>query len=491
MKKLIVVVAAIVAGCSAQKPAPESAALPGGNVVLATFTVDVDMAAGTFVVRTTPNPSAAPAGSAALVNLNADVTVANSGFSWWDSNDPLNACTNGSSPATWGAAVTVKNNLTGTVLSGVYAEITTFHGASGTESCSNPTSPPTGLSTTYGLWSYGTIQPGATTSAQKWIFKYTTATNFSFSGRIIGVRANPANVEGGIQRRVVWSETRLNVIGDNGTTVVVATPPTGIDFVDSTTGAFLHSVATTTGVSAIAVATNRIWWGSPASGTSFVVGWMDSDGGNPSSATVTPPGVTLGSFGFVHTIIPDPTSPTLKAWIIFTDNDALTYVWSYTIGTGLGTVTSINGTSRSAALASNGYIYVPMYSQDVIQPLSISTDPAGKSASISSSGALKCPTPYSIFPSGSVLYMACKSSGFVASMTNAGQFQNLGTITQPTGIVRLASGEVWAGSESTLQRVGAINYSASLGDGSVYPVTPANGYLWVTKAGYLWQIKTQ
>ena len=485
MKKLIVVVAAIVAACSAQKPAPESAALPGGNVVLATFTVDVDMAAGTFVVRTTPNPSAAPAGSAALVNLNADVTVSSSG-TWINAATPV--CKTGPSSPTWGAAVTVKNNLTGTVLSGVYAEITDFVGGTGNESCSNRTNPPTGLNTTYGLWAYGTIQPGATTSAQNWIFKYSSGTNFTFHGRIIGVRANPANVQGGNQRVVVWSNLRLNVIGDNGTTVVVATPPTGIDFVDSTTGAFLHSVATTTGVSAIAVATNRIWWGSPASGTSFVVGWMDSDGGNPSSATVTPPGVTLGS-GFVHTIIPDSTSPTSKAWIIFTDNDTLTFVWSYTIGTGLGTVTSITGTSRSAALA-NGKIYVPMFSTNVIQPLSISTDPAGKSASIDSTTG--CPTPYSIFPSGSLLYIACKNSGFVASMTDAGGFSNLGPILSPTGIVRLASGEVWAGSGEALERVEAINYSATIpGGGVVYPVTLANGYLWVTEAGYLWQIKTQ
>ncbi len=330
MRKLLVIAALLAAACGSQRAAPEST-LPAGHVVLATFTVDVDLAAGTFVVRTTPRAPGIPARSGSLVNLDADVTVANSIGPWIGTPTP--ACTSGSSPTTWGAGVTVKNNLPGTYLSGVYAEITTFPpGMTGRESCSNATAP-TGLDATYGLWSYGTIAPGATSSAASWIFKFVSASTFSFSGRIVGVKADPANVGGDVQRLV--ASDKLNVIGDSGTSVVVAGRPSGIDFVNSTSGLYEQNVATSAAATAIAVAPTRIWWGSAASSESFVLGWMDLAGSIHASEIITPSGSAIGS-GFVHTLVPDATSPDTKVWIVYYNNVSSTLIWSYDIDSGLG-----------------------------------------------------------------------------------------------------------------------------------------------------------
>lgn len=484
MKRLIVAAAVALVGCSGSRPAADAA--PKGGVVLATFTVDVDLTAGTFVVRTTPDSSGAPAGMAALVNLNADVTVANSGSPWINTESP--ACTSGSSPTTWGAAVTVTNNLPGTFLSGVYAEITDFGGGVGAESCSSAPAP-TGLDPTKGgLWSYGAIHPGATTAPRNWIFKFLNATQFTFRGRIMGVKVDLVNFDGGSPRFV---STYLHALGDNGTTVVVAHDPDGIDFVDSTTGAFQQTVATPARANAVGVAPNRIWWGTGVSTGSVRVGWMDSDGANASSATMAPAGVPFTTGG-ITAIVPDPTFPDTKVWVLYRDGSADSYVWSYTIGTGPGTPIALGGLGYSAAIGSDGRLYVPL-SSNVVRPLSLSTDPATQDPPVDSSAM--CLWPFFItLGADSKLYIGCRSGySRVVSMTNAGEFTNLGTVSHPAGIAASASGEVWVAALTGIRRMAESPYDAVIGTSGSWTdaVMFANGYLWATMDGLLWRVTTQ
>ncbi len=492
MKRLIVVAALVTAACAGHG-SPE-VPLPEGRVVLGTFTADVDLAAGTFEIRTNPaaGKSSGTAGSAALANLDASVTVANVGLAWIDAATP--ACISAGSPRTWGAVVTVKNNLSATTLSGVYAEITSFVGGTGLESCSNATVP-TGLDGQYGLWSYGSIAPGATSSQSNWIFKYATASKFSFSGRIVGVKVDPANVASGTQRAVTSFWNAYNALADNGTTVLVAGDTSGIDFVDSSTGLFQQTVATAGLVDAIAVAPNRIWYSTRVGNTSYRVGWMNRDGGAAGSAIVS---VAINA-GWIFTITPDPTFPDTKAWFVYENRSSLTYIQSYTIGTGPGTATTTGALSYGAALGSDNRLYVST-SDKYIHVFSLGADPATEVGSGWYTG-IDCGSgvPQAVAKGlDSTLYVGF-GSGAVCSVTTAGIFALKGSAAASVNSVNAtASSEVWAAAGTTgIKRVDTSGPGYAVGipgqetAGGSVTVLLANGYLWTTTGGKLWRVTLQ
>jgi hypothetical protein len=498
MRNPIVVLAVILAACSASRPAEPPPT--DGRVVLETFTADVDLEAGTIDIRQIPETSETSGQLAKLVNLDASVTVARSGSAWINTSD--NPCTNGDPGSTWGANVTVKNNLVGTSLSGVYAEITTAPPAmTGRESCSNPIFVPTGLSTTYGLWSYGLISPGETKEASNWwIFKYTTAASrFSFSGRIIGVKVDPAAVSGGIPMPV--STSYVNSVADNGTTILVSDIQNlAIYFVNSTTG-LLQSTQTIAefGATAIAVAPNRIWYGSQAyysSEMGYRVGWMDLNGGNKGFGDVAGD-IALGRG--VVTIVPDPVTPDTKAWVFYNNDMDNSYVQSYSITGGAGTVTALGTYAPSAALGADNRLYATaMLTQEII-PIRLDTDPATVTPAISTADAA-CMGPNIVArgKDGKLYFSATDSfPAQVCSVSVTGTVASVGYLGVASsglaGIAVTAAGEAWGATSTGVERVGSWGHSldAPVPGGSGSAALIANGYLWATADGKLWRVTIQ
>ena len=209
MKKLLVV-ALVVAGCSSQTP--QEPPLPDGMVTLATFTADVDLAAGTIAIRAKPTEAGTRAGFGSLA-VDGDVDLTNDSV-WINSTTDHGCGTEAPFPATWGAEVRITSLLSNpTSLGGVYAEIYDIGGGTGNTSC-NMVAAPTGFIGTYGLWSYGTIRPGESATTP-WTFNYVSATSFTFYGRIVAAKVDTLT----LLPTVYPGE---QTIGDNGANIVYA-----------------------------------------------------------------------------------------------------------------------------------------------------------------------------------------------------------------------------------------------------------------------------
>ncbi len=188
MKRLLVVVAIVAAGCASEK-AVDTSPEPRG-LTLAYFTGVVDPAARTVTLRSEPTLAAQVIRAGPLVIPSpGEVTVTSSG-EWFDLTPTDRGC--GEIP-TWGAEVTVTSQLDPTWLSGVYAEITDMGGVTGDEAC-NPVPAPAGMSNDYGLWSYGALKPWAPDVTQTWIFNLTTTASFTFHGRIVAAKVDDLSV---------------------------------------------------------------------------------------------------------------------------------------------------------------------------------------------------------------------------------------------------------------------------------------------------------
>jgi hypothetical protein len=506
MRIAIVAVALALAACGSGKPVEP--VLAEDRVVLANFTADVDLDAGTVVIRTVPSVARSSSRSgdeAHLVSLDASVTVANAAGSVWVNG--ATACPDASAGPTWGSDVTVKNNLSGTYLSGVYAEITSFGGSLvALGSCSNSVAP-TGMSAANGgLWSYGLIAPGeskSTTSfpAAKWVFKYGTATKFSFSGRIVGVKVDPANMEGATQRSVSNGQVLPNVIAANPTTVYASTGTgNGIDLVNSTTGAFTRNVATGAKVTAIAVAPGRVWWGSEAqSSTTFLLGFMDLDGTSTGSVTMTT-GTVAPTAAVIDALIPDPVTPDTKVWIVYYDQvggNAQTWVRSYTIGGTFGTAVSTAGGAYHAARYANT-IYMPDY--------------ANTGYFMNTADIISDPPTTSLFYGGAFLFAIARGLDGNLYYNDGATVYRTTDFNSPTAvgvsainaywggdmysIAASATGEVWVtGSNARVARVDAgTSYVVTLPPTtqSANATALSNGFLWVTtNDGKLWRVTIQ
>ena len=416
MKSLLVIAALLAAGCSAAtKEAATENPLPPGYVTLSTFTADVDTVAGTFVIRSEPVAGARMPGMSQLVIVDpTEVTVANNGASWF--NDPTEkGC--GSVP-TWGANVTVTNKIASpTSLAGVYAEITSFGGASGTESCNKVViaSTPAGMSNTYGLWSYGTLQPATGAASTNWTFNYTTATRFSFSGRIVGVKVDsyqslPSSVRtsGGITAFGSYM-----VYGSNGNG--------NLAYVSASTGALADEVATAPSSASIVStvagdATNdRVWFGSQQSAAAGYIGVVSKPGHVVYRATV--------DNAAPYSIVIDPTNSSM-AWY---RSVGLDYIRSATYDSGTDTV-AINPTftgtgsgSQAMAMGPGGNLYLSFFNDGIYEYTTNSSTGVATFVKNYPNG-VNCGGLGDMLwvASKSTLFVAANGSGFICAVTFTG-----------------------------------------------------------------------
>lgn len=400
MKRLILAGAMAVAACAgAPDPASTSAQLDGDRVVLATFTADVDPADGTFVIRSAPT-----AAGRALQVLDGDVTVANkvaAGNPFFNvAQGTGRACTNGYVGNVWGATVTITNKLTDTILGGVYAEITSANPVTALQSCSSATAP-SGLSATPGLWSYGQIAASGT-GEKGWVFKYTTATRFSFSGRVVGVKITKGDWSGSpaVQRPVNFYYYAFNGVVDAGTYMAVANEPAsapyGIDFVDKTTGEYVSTVGTPAKVTAMAVGADRIWFATARYSNQFHIGYVNKDG--TGSATYG----TIAQNYEITSMVAHPGNPSTKVWTLRYDGSGTSYIAPYESGASLGITTSFSAAAYTMALGADGNLYVANNGGSQIMKFMI----GDSAANLNNTGTGGCGnSPYVIVPgTGGKLY---------------------------------------------------------------------------------------
>jgi hypothetical protein len=522
MKRLIVVAAMAVAGCSATKhEAAAESPLPPGYVALATFTGEADLQAGTLTIQTTPVPAASVAGMKAITVLDADVTVANKVVS----GNPFSNVAQGagrlctvSPPFTgnvWGATVTITNRLTDTMLGGVYAEITSFNGATGQESCSSAAAPPD-LSATNGLWSYPQIVASGT-GEKDWVFKFASSSKFTFGGRIIGVKITKgdwtgASLSAATQRPVnnkstvtySWQDDPTTAIADAGTYIAVANNPGsgsfGIDFVNKTTGAYVSTVNTPAKVTSLAAGGTRLWFGTVGdTGSRFYVGYVNADG--TGSATSDQAGALVTSATHpVKAIVADPTDAT-KAWVLWFDGTADAYVARYTPGSGLGTETAIGGPAYSMLVGTDNRLYVAVSSGSTIDAYTLGTGTAVLDASY---GSDPCYSPWAIVQrrSGGDMYFTSTSENLAGQkrtcrITTGGAVTEVGSVTSsryPRNIAVNAAGRVWNatgdGNELfELDTRGTTNNITVTTGTNLTPLTlDSNGALWYADGSGLWKI---
>jgi len=318
MKRLLVWVAMMAVGCTAAKRQEEKP-LPPGYVELARFSAEVDPAAGTFVVRTTPTAAGQGLGlgQGALVFDSTVVDVANK--SPGDVHIPDGTALCPSDPdyvldggLTWSAIVTLTSKITDTtVLSGVYARITEVAGVgTGWGPCNNAPAPD-GMDSTYGLWSYGVLQPGDSHD-RLWRIKYTSHAGFIFRGVIVGSAVH----------NFAYTPAPGTLIADYGALGVVYASGNHVYYVDpdGTSRASADIVypptrpptdppqTPTVTVLVTDPVNQRVWWAT-ADG---LIGYLENDGADL--------GVSFDYAGeaSVDAIVVDPADPTL-AWFTATD----------------------------------------------------------------------------------------------------------------------------------------------------------------------------
>ena len=179
MKRMLAVAVILAAGCSAEKP-KQSPASPE-TVVLATFTGEVDVARGTFVVTTDPTIAGRAAGFSThlVVPEPGGVTVANSGLPWNKDRSPTGAC--GGVNVTGANVIVTQQYASPVFLGAVYASIDELVGT-GVNGC-NSDPVPNGVTAPYGNWSYGRISQGSPVT-KEWDFVTGTTARFIFKGKI-------------------------------------------------------------------------------------------------------------------------------------------------------------------------------------------------------------------------------------------------------------------------------------------------------------------
>jgi hypothetical protein len=343
MKRLLVVAAIAVAGCTPQQPAQKP--LPSGRVELARFAVDVDPAAGTFTIRIAPTAVSGGAQPNALVLDSTVVTVANKPSSYFYNNDVNYSLCNADSGwtgKTWGATVRVGSKITSpaaTVLSGVYAEVTDSSGVTAqTDSC-NMSLAPYDMDGSYGVWSYGTISPGATVEMD-WVFRYRTATPFTFTGRIVGAKVELFQTSPMPQ---VWmADYGVNGMVFASANFIYYVNPSGVLYATSVDVGEVASLATDT-------VNNRVWWGT----TGGLAGYLENDGAAKQTLK------TVGPYT-VNNIVVDPVNRA-RAWYTTYDTvSGLPVLNVVQVGSAgpIGTNRPLLGDAIALATGPANYIYV-------------------------------------------------------------------------------------------------------------------------------------
>jgi hypothetical protein len=339
-----------------------------------------------------------------------------------------------------------------------------------------------------------------------WVFKYVSATRFSFSGRIVGAKITKGDWVGTapVTQRPVLRDGWYGgpAIVDAGTHVVAANastgPSFGIDFVLPSTGAYVRSVDTPARVTSLAVATSRIWFVTNNSDFSAShVGYASRDG--TGSAVYDATGLPNPSQ--VIAILPDPGSPDAKAWVVWNDRGNTTYVKSYTPGATSGTGSfgvqaSVPGICYSATLGADGRIYVAGFTDNNI-PVFSPTEPPALATTLSLSYPCQYPG-FIVQGLDAKLYFGdwvwnkiCRIDDVVTGSTS----QVGETYPTPQGIAVSAAGKVWVARDlHTVQAldtsgVTSNNIMLAIAVSAVYPLClAADGALWYSDAAGLWKI---
>ncbi len=500
MKRTILVLAVTLAGCRATPvEAPAGGSTDRRRVVLATFTADADVAAGRLEIRTTPTAEGRSV-RGALQALDGVVTVANKvvgGLPATFFNAPQGAgrsCTDSSSGNVWGATVVVTNTLTDTSLGGVYAEITSAEPPTELASC-NSVAAPSGWSATGGLWSYPQLGPGQAGEVT-WVFRYVTASWFTFSGRIVGTRITPADLEGepAVQRPVNDAWSALTAIVDAGTRLAVATDPPGgpfgIDFVDRSSGAFVSTLDVAARVNAMSVAGNRIWFGTDSDGTTSRVGFVNKDGTGVASQAST-------GFGeAVLAIVADPVTPEGKAWVLWNDASHTYFIAPYVPGVGMGeAAVTPEGLAYAMTIGSDGRLYVANTGSGAIDVFAL-----GATATfVESYSGGSCSSPWMIVsgPGGKVYFDSFE--GWVCSYSADGTlYEEWGWVSAetPRGLAVGAAGQIWVSTGGdghvwqVLDASGVTSDNLLVATGTdVWPLAvDGDGVLWFGDSAGLWKL---
>jgi len=497
VKRLILVGALAVAAC-AEAPDPTSTAEPlgGDRVVLATFTADVDPVEGTFVLRST-----ATAAGRALQVLDGDVTVANklvgaTPVTFFNvAQGAGRACTDGYVGNVWGATVTITNRLTDAILGGVYAEITSATPVTALQSCSSAGAP-AGLTATPGLWSYAQIAASGT-GEKDWVFKYASALPFSFSGRILGAKITAADTTSGTQNPVNHGDLSLRAIVDLDPYVAVAAATSGIDIVTKSSGVRDRSLSTTGTVSAMAVTTDRIWFGTGTwNSTSSSIGYVNRSNWAVSQASATT------SMPSVWAIVPDPGYATNgRVWVLGNNFGNTSYLASYTTSGGLGPVTSIADLGYSMALGEDDKLYV--LGGSTVRRYTLGDSTPTSDGSWSTGTCTNNPFAIAAGPSGSakLYFTGAGGVGPICSITTSGTVATVGAVSTTAtyyarNIVVGSTGKIWVTTNSPVSAVwevdtsGAAQKNVRLFTGTgIWPLAvDSNEAVWLSDASGVWKI---
>lgn len=468
MKRLLVAVL-VLAGCASQTP-PQERPLPPGMVAIANFTAEADPVAGTFTIRTEPTAAGRASGMRSL--LDSEVLVENAAAPWFDSADP-HGCPAGT--RTWGANVRVTSLLGETIwLGGVYAEITSFSGPSGSEGC-NSSEAPEGLSADYGLWEYPTIaelEPGPQTVP--WSFGWVSTTEFTFSGRIVAAKVTMSDV-------LDFAVDGDQVIGDTGTRMVYASAEfDGLQFVnyDGTDAGVSSPIGELATSIAPDVGEGLIW----ATTAGEEVGFVLNDGSGAA--------FTAGGGGYLGGIVPDP-SVAGRAWFRSNENKFIRSVDR--TGLTLGAPVSTGSYAPwGMAIGPEGYLYVTAISENRI--LVYTTGPTGGTPVINFATGGDCSGPRAIIqgPDGK-MWFGAEDSDAVCSFTPGYDPANPpvparvnpagSPIEGPSQLAIGPDGNVWVGANDTSQvvRVDATGPGYRISLPSLYGafgVATADGKLW-------------
>ena len=470
------------AGCSPVAPPerPGSPGLPG--VELARFVGEVDGATGSFSIQALESAAAVPGPGRLEIPTGAgSVTIANAGPAWNRAKSPTHACSD--ADVTGANVVLTQKYASPTFLGAVYAQIDAVS-ATGVQACNNAAKP-SGLSDTWGLWSYGSLNWGTPTAAAasstaEWNWVTASASRFTFTGSIRGVLGDlypPA--PGGLDSACIGTTC---ITYDGSHVVYASASTTGLVFVnlDGTYASTSQRLPARANSLAADATNGRIWFTTdPLVGTAYA-GYLSTTGADvvsgPTTAAANP---TLGS------IVVDPDDAT-RAWFFEwvpggTANLSGSYIFSVTVGSTPGRAFFGNGTGAASGLAILGSgaakrLYLTYRGLDIIEQY----DAAGvihgtvSSATLDAAG---CQGPADVIAdtAGGKLWFSAATSGAVCTLTATQAtppvftVTRVGSISNPRGLVRTpGSGQVWAVSFSDTTTPGEVQRMIP-GDPS-YPV---------------------
>ncbi|MGA8890212.1 MAG: hypothetical protein WB493_01500 [Anaeromyxobacteraceae bacterium] len=195
--------------CSSRPSAPAAPDL----VTRGHFEGEIDAATGTFTIRPAAPVVQGGGASGRLVVPEGVSTlgIANPKTGAGSPTKVAGGCGDGVDALEATVIVTL-NYPTPQFVGAIHAKITLIDPVTGYEGC-NSSPVPTRLTDRYGLWSYGTLRPGAASKPLPWRFKYPSgAAPSRFTGRIVGVPGTTSGVTESRPRPEIPGSTRASSI---------------------------------------------------------------------------------------------------------------------------------------------------------------------------------------------------------------------------------------------------------------------------------------